>query len=409
MAGWQLDNGYFLDFADEAEISFEIEDDGLVFTSFSGLFSDREMVAEFELDWLFTYSVSLDLMPYFPSKYRTSSIHIDFVDEMEVQVGDWITKVRDIVNLVNTNTVSDLTYIRHLGSLIGVDFPPEDTTSLAEMKKTLIHAVEWYKIKGTYESTLVLGLILGFTLNIYDMYTNDYSAFVLVDEWFVGDEDENPVGFDSSYYKSPHFGVEVVLNKTYLSGSVLYLWTTDKLDNLLERIEDTRPAHTVPHYLLRLNPRTDEFVNVITVTGQIRCRVTSDWVFSQLFFDDTNSSTMWNFDDGSFFDQNATAAIQSINKWVLGTGSYLNDLSDPTWDVESPAIQGTISVDNIEITEDEVIFDFLVPKATEQDDISELGLYIDNTLMVAATFPNIDKDSRVELRIVVEVSKTALV
>jgi hypothetical protein len=138
-----------------------------------------------------------------------------------------------------------------LGALIGVAFPPEDESTTAELRKTLADAVDWYKLKGTYQSIDIIALIQSFTVNVFDMYTNDYSSFVLTD-WFVGDENENPPGLDGTYYKSPHFGAEVVLNQVYEpSGTSLrYLWQAGGLANFAAKVEETRPSLAVRSQVL---------------------------------------------------------------------------------------------------------------------------------------------------------------
>ena len=110
------------------------------------------------------------------------------------------------------------------------------------------------------------------------------------------------------------------------------------------------------------------------------------------------------------FDSDETSFIQSITKWVLGTGN-VNGLDSSTLTVEIPVLTGTISVDDITIYDDRYTWEFIVPKATVQEGITELGLYIPgggDTLVVLSTFPIIDKANDVELRVLVEVFKSDL-
>jgi hypothetical protein len=353
----------------------------------------------------------LDLLPLIPEKFRESSILQAWVDECELQFGTTLSKARDIVKLLSPNTVSSTKYLRHLGELLGVKFPAEDESTVAELRKVLSQAVDWYKIKGSYQSADIISAVQSRSVNLYDMYTNDYSTFVLTD-WFVGDEDENPPGLGASYYKSPHFGIEIILNQTSVVGSQNYLWVSTDADNLIEQIEETRPVHTVPHYLLLLSPKTDELGNIINVAGNIQTKVTSDWVFGTKYFDGVGSAGAWNFDNGSMsFDYDETTFIQSITKWVLGTGNYPGGLSSSVVSVETPALTGTIDLSDISIFEDYYEFEFIVPKATVQSGITELGLYVPgapDTLMVLSAFPKIDKIANVELRVVVQVWKKNL-
>ena len=405
MAVWYLDDDHFLDEDSQAEskMTFDVS-----FGTISDVdvFAGTEARIRFDITMDIVGNLGLDLLDLIPEDFTSSIILQEYVEECSIQVGNWMSLSRDIIKLLSPNTTTSMTYLRELGSIIGVKFPPEDETSEVEMRRVLEDAVAWYRAKGTYHSLSIIALIYQRTINIYDMYTNDYSTFYLVD-WFVGDEDENPAGFDSTYYKSPHFGVEVVLNRVITSGSINYLWEDDgDITNFKNEVERTRPVHTVPHYLLFLNPQTDEFGNIITTSGNVQAKITGNWNPTQKFFDDTAA---WNFDDGTIFDLNATALINSITKWVMGTGNYPSDLADTGFVIEGASITGTI--DDIVITDEKVTFEFLVPKATIASNLSSLGLYIPGVpdqLMCAATFPKINKSDEAELRVKVEVSKTDL-
>jgi hypothetical protein len=180
---------------------------------------------------------------------------------------------------------------------------------------------------------------------------------------------------------------------------------------LYSRIEDTRPVHTVPHYILLLNPKTDEFGHVIEVDGDIYCKVTGDWQVSTKYFDQEGSSEAWNFDDGTNFDESPEAFVKSILKWKLGTGNYPCSLcadSGADFVVENPVLDGDIDPDNINILPEKITFEFVVPKSAKKG-ISELGLFTsDGKLVVGSCFPRIDLDTRVELRVLVEVYRKDL-
>jgi len=392
-----------LDQEDSIEIYGEVE--FLIDQSYQhNPFEDRELVMEHELEVDVIHDIPLDLMPLFPMKFHNSEILQDLVAELGIQVGSWLTQTEDIIKLLGPNTVSSTTYIRYLGALIGVTFPPEDDSTEAELRKTLTDAIDWYKVKGTYDSINVIAAINQLTINIWDMYTNDYSNFYLV-EWFVGDEDENPPGFDSSYYKSPHFGAEAVLDRVRVFGSQNYLWYDGLNDNFVYTMERTRPVHTVPHYMILLNPKTDARRNTITVSGNIQTRITGNWTVSQKYFDEVGSDA-WSFDAGEMtFDSSDETFAKTVTKWVLGTGNYGGDVSATDFDIQSPALTGTIDVSDIVVDETKISFEFIVPKATVQSGITELGLYVGgtDTLVLASVFPKIDKTSDVELRVLVEV------
>ena len=414
MANIHSDDGYFSDSSSQAILDGEMDlliTNSIIQRPFSS--EDRKLDVGFDLSMNLISSIGLDLMRLMPRKFRNSSILIDYLSEAGIQVGSWLTNVRDMVKLLNARTISDVKYLRYLGATIGVVFPPEDITSIGEMRKNILNAVDWYKVKGTYNSVQILSIIQSFIINLYDMYTDDYETFVST-EWFVGDEDENPPGLDSSYYKSPHFGVEILLNRIYesdsgtASGGLSHLWETDLLDNLYDKIEETRPVHTVPHYVLLLNPKTDEFGNVVEVDGEIRTKVLGDWELSIKYFDEDDSDGSWYFDDSMYFDESSEAFIKSITKWAVGTGDP--DI-DGSFAIENEALSGTIDADDITISDEKVTFEFKIEKSVVQGNISELGLFVPGVvdkLVVGSVFPKINKDSRVELRVLVEVYRKDL-
>lgn len=410
---WYLDEGFHLDDEDRREISGELEITGDTSYRHAPL-SDHELVMEMELEADVVHSVPLDLLSLVPEKFRSSSILQTYLRVAGIHFGQFLSSVKDIILLLGPNTVASAEYLRHLGALIGVEFPPEDESTAGEIRKTLTDAIEWYKLKGTYRSIDIIALIQSFTVNIYDMYTADYDTFVLTD-WFVGNENENPPGLDSSYYKSPHFGVEVVLDQVYEpSGTSLrYLWQAGQFDNLMSRIEETRPVHTVPHYLLLLNPKTDEFGHVITTSGgEIMTKVTSFWKYGAKYFDFVGSDGFWSFDtDAMSFDTSAEGFLKSITKWVLGVGNYPSTLDSSEFTIETPVLTGTIAAEDITVEKDYFQLEFIVPKGPIQSGLSELGLYIPgtpDTLVIGSTFPKLDKTSSVELRVVVQVYKSDL-
>ena len=413
MATWYSDSGFYSDQADSREVLGELEITGDL-TYHHRPFANYEMVMEMELEADVVHSVPLDLLPLVPEKFRESLILQTYLRVAGIRFGQFLSSIQDIILLLGSNTAASVKYLRHLGALIGVEFPPEDESTVAEIRKTLADAVDWYKLKGTYKSVDIIALIQSFTVNMFDMYTDDYSTFVLTD-WFVGDEDENPPGLDATYYKSPHFGAEIVLNQVYTpSGTSLrYLWQAGYIDAFAAKVEETRPVHTVPHYLLLLNPKTDEFGHLIETTGEIHTKVTTAWQYGAKYFDLAGSGNVWSFDTGEMdFDTSALGFLQTVVKWVMGTGNYPCHLSDSICVIEQPVLYGTIDSDDITVQDDYFMLEFIVPKGTVQSGLSELGLYIpgspDDTLVLASCFPKLDKTADVELRVVVQIYKSDL-
>jgi hypothetical protein len=111
------------------------------------------------------------------------------------------------------------------------------------------------------------------------------------------------------------------------------------------------------------------------------------------------------------FDTSAEGFLNSITKWVLGTGNYPSTLGDSSFSIETPVLTGTIDSADINVYDDYFQLEFIVPAGTVQSGLSELGLYIPGTpdeLVLASTFPKLDKESTIELRVVVQVYKTDL-
>jgi hypothetical protein len=410
LAPWHLDDGFHLDQESAVELVGEFEFDGLTYYDIRPLLGS-ELTMSMELDVVVSQAISLDLLPLIPEKFRQFPILQAWIDECELQFGRSLFKLEGIIDLLDPNKASSTNYLRQLGALLGVKFPPQDESTVAEFRKILAQAVDWYKLKGSYQSANILSFLLSQTINLYDMYTDDYITFVLTD-WFVGNEDENPPGLGSAYYKSPHFGLEIILDKVSIVGSQNYLWYSSDGDNLIEQIEETRPVHTVPHYFLLLNPQTDELGHLVESDGNIQAKVTSDWQFGTKYFDALGSGDAWQFDNGSMtFDFDETTFIKSITKWVLGTGNYPGGISSTATSVETPVLSGTIDLDDITIYDNYYEFEFIVPKSTVQAGITELGLYIPgvpDSLVVLSAFPKIDKTNGYELRVVVQVWKEDL-
>jgi hypothetical protein len=421
-SSWNFDDGWHFDQSNAAEIVGEMEVE-MDFLLIHRPFLDLEVEMEMDVDVDWVHAVDLDLLRLIPEKHHQEQILLDYVDVVELEVGSWLTSVRELVKLGNPNSVADLDFLKNLAQLIGLSLPPEDETTEDEIRRSIAQAIDWYKIKGTYESIQVIALIQKFAVNLFDMYTNDYVNFILT-EWFVGEENENPPGFDSSYYKSPHFGIEVLLNQVYSassgggsgasgssaasdSGPSANLWEVDYLDNFASLVEQTRPVHTVPHYILFLNPKTDELGHVIEVDGNIQTRVFADWEFTTKYFDMDSDGSPWYFDESSFFDESITSFLYSIDTWYLGTGE--GSISSDSWTPVSPVLTGSIDVADIVIEEEKTSISFIVPRAVEQDGIRELALYTtEGKLVLGSVFPSIDKGSRVELKITVEIYKEDL-
>jgi hypothetical protein len=393
---------------------------------------NTEFIIEVEFDLLTLYADFVDLLPLIPTKFHDSQTLKDYIYDVGLYVGTWLSKTQELSILHDPYRVEE-DYIQHLANLIGYEIIRSEPT-IDEMRNQVSQAIPWYKIKGSYYSLKYIMQLLNMTVNIYDFYTNDYSTFVK-QAWFVGEENENPPGLDSSYYKSPHFGLEVLLNIVYGSGSSEYLFSQVQKEDIYTATERVRPVNTVPHYSILLNPVTNETRNTITVDGNIKtATLIENWITTFLYFDqgffggtpdslaaynlheynnEDNYSIYnnagdyqgWNFDDGHNFDQVNDAFLNQIIKFKLGNGNKGIDPSTPGFALQNPVIEGIVAEKRI--LTDVVEFEFTIPENVVQLGLSELGLFFaDGTTMVlASTFPDVDKLIDIELRILVQVYK----
>lgn len=361
------------------------------------------------LDFIYTilvkesYSDYVDLLQLVPEKFRGSELLQQFLDIAGVEVGTWLGYINDLEANIDKYRVSE-DLIQYLADLIGFSFIGSNLT-LQNKRDQLIRAIDWYKIKGSYNSLAYIGYVLGLSIDVWDMYTNDYSTFVKA-PWFVGKVGENPEGLDSSYYKSPHTGVELFLDTVYgdTSGEY-YLLKPSIPQDLIAYIEKVRPINVVPHYSARLEPTTNESGETVTVSGDIKTVTAGTWVVTKLYFDDFNTSSSGTnrCDNGEIFDQSTTALLNSITKFKIGNGNKGVDPSTPGFSIASVQYSGDI--DSITILDDRVEYLIELPDTLAYIGLSELGLFLgdDVTLKVASTFPDIDLIDGLQLRILVKV------
>lgn len=384
---------------------------------------DIDISADFEADE--NYSRYVDLMEMVPLKFRESLALQQFMYEIGLMTGEWVGYINDIQVLLDKYSVSD-EYLQKLADLVGLEIISDSTTTLEERRQQLIQVIDWYKMKGTYQSIKYISYLFGVTLTFWDLYTNDYVTFV-EEPWFVGNSvNENPGGLDPSYYKSPHFGVSILLNTVYGVDPDKHLFLSSGIDDLSIYIERVRPVNTVPHYSILLQPVGDETGVAREVAGEILCCSIGNWVFTKFYWDDpTDISTViddlgntvvddlgnvvvanspHSFDDGEFFDYSRNAFLNSIVRWKLGTGNKGVSPDTLGFALENVVLTSEdvgMSSQIIAIYSDRTEYSFSVPEATVQYGLSELGLFlVDGTTMeIAATFPDIDKPAGVELKV----------
>lgn len=159
------------------------------------------------------YADYVDLLQLVPEKFRGSVPLQELLYVYGLYTGMWIGNVSDIQLLIDKYSVGD-DYIQYLSDLLDLSLLITDTTTIEEKRRQLDTWIDLIKMKGTYQAILYISYMLGINVNIWDLYTNNYSTFTRAD-WFAGSINENPGGLDTSYYKSPHIDLEIALNKVF--------------------------------------------------------------------------------------------------------------------------------------------------------------------------------------------------
>jgi hypothetical protein len=356
-----------------------------------------------DIELIEDYSKYVDLMQLVPSKFHDSVVLQQFLDTAGLETGSWLGSINDLVANLDPYSVGE-NEMQYLADLIGLTLVGDDNTLIADKRRQLVQAVDWYKMKCTYRALKYIAYLINLKANIWDMYTNDYVHFVDKD-WFVGDVGENPPGLDSSYYKSPHLGAEIFLDTAYGAESSSYLFLGTEFDSFIPYVEKIRPVNVVVDYRIFLNPVTNETGAVVTMDGNIHTCVIGVWSLYRLYFDDIGSTTTGaeTFDNSLLFDFSATAFLHAITTWKLGTGNKNVLPHNTSFTLQHVALTGTIN--SITEVPEYVDYEILVPNTITQSGISELGLYFGSTLEIASTFPDINLVLGVTLRIVVRLYK----
>jgi len=329
---------------------------------------------DIELDQQFT----LDLKQLIPEKFRETPVIDDLVTVLSQKVGYWLDIIEDLPLILEPNTVR-FEYLRYLAYLLGLKFITADETLEDELRRELVSAVDWYKMKGTYGALETIGKLVNREVNIWDLYTNDYVNFYPT-PWWIGDENENPPMYDSSYYKSPHFYFEVILDKVLVrsevvseslgeegSSSTYALWVFGGFDELKNYIEKVRPVHTVPHYRLKLQLPVDQEDIPYTVYGgeslESLAEKTVIWKPDGMRVADflAGQDSMLRYDEGNdfgrdphhdetyYFDDYTLDMLENLSGFTLGSGHVYDNYEDMeialtsgSWSVENPVYSKSI-------------------------------------------------------------------
>lgn len=391
---------------------------------------------QFEINFYMSAKVvspkNVDLMQLVPESFKDSVMLQDFLDQCGQLVGTWMTAVDELDHLVDPYLVGE-DYIVYLAGNLGLDLITDEETTLDEKRKQLLNAIAWIKTKGTYEALIAQSHSNNLTPRLTDYYVSnvygDYDDFTTYvgfsaddsESWFVAKyPGGNPSGLDSTYYKTPHFGFEILLDRAYVLGSDSYLWSERLSTKCTSILDSNRPINTVPHPGILLTPVCSEDGEVYTTAYLVATAVHSDWTTARFNLDmvddgdvvdtigdlaiddDTNQVVAdvpaWYLDTGVTLDFASNPVLTAVQRWRLGTGNR-GGSPGPGFVMETEVLSGTI--DHIRIYTDRVEYEFEVPKAVVQAGISEMGLYtVADGLRVASTFPPIDKSDGFVLRVI---------
>ena len=252
--------------------------------------------------------MAVDLLPILPEKFQNFPLITDLIDTLNTIVDEWNVDISGMEQLLDPINVPE-TYIQNLADHLGFALTNADDTTISTKRSELTGAVDSYKVKGTYSALSIIATWSGWTFTIFDKYTNsesNYNAGIFLDqEWVVTDEGENPAGLDSSYFKSPHFGLNINLDTIYPAGTYdegalrRHLWRPSLFTGVSDRVEKIRPVNTVPHYSILLNAETDESLTAVEIAAtEVVTRIVGDWVSSSNYFDGVSIGS----DQQKYFD-----------------------------------------------------------------------------------------------------------
>lgn len=192
------------------------------------------------------------------------------------EIKSLIDQFTDIFNLDRC----DPKYFDVLAALLG--FPLNKLDSIELQRFQLKNAVEFWKRKGTIPVFKVLFYMLNYSIEVVELWTNDYKMFYptimnsLYTDYVYVDSQDRPIQppdtapelieNGGTWYRSPYFGiqlqplVEMVPTPSYPYGTdpiacpmessnASISLSLDDIRYLIERIDFFRPAHTVMDYI----------------------------------------------------------------------------------------------------------------------------------------------------------------
>jgi hypothetical protein len=269
-----------------------------------------------------SYSFEENLIKLLPEKFHNIQRLVEYLEGCGELLDDLVLLIENLKQLTDINTVPE-DFIQLLGNLLNYQSYGKVDQTVDEKRRQVRQIVEWYKIKGTYESFEVLLYSLGLTATIKDLWTNDYITFITG----ITDESDGYLQFDSGlyldtgltltqFYKSPHFNLEV----DFTSDKGGYLFSRKEDSITRDKLEFIRPAHTVPNHSHILNILTDETETANTQVNNVSALVTNNWVDSIKKLDDGLL-----LDDSHTFDFTSNDMFNDITKFSIGDGNRVKN------------------------------------------------------------------------------------
>ena len=383
-----------------------------------------------------------DLRKLMPRKFQDAPVLMEFLNAVSQVVNSVACRIATLSSLGDVD-VCPKRYLGHLGALIDYQLKNTDYASTAELRRQLETAIEMYKIKGTYAVLDLAFYILGLTVKVYDLWTQDYLTFerqlphkhtgilsiyggwTTVEDLHCDDghfmDETTPAGgsgasapwhFDGGLgFKSPHFDLIVTMDKLiYFQGYYQKLFVAEYWNAIFEIVEEFTPINTVPHYYQELFAYCLENFEVYTVAdSQVKTTILDKWTVATLYLDDGSDFDVHEVDpaiDPTYLDQSFLAMVNNLTVIKLGDGN-VGGTPDHT-DTALGNIVWTGTVSSINVAADKITYLAQVPSTVDLSDVTEMGLFLaaaPTEMYVESFFPAFDKPEDVLCDIRIEIER----
>ncbi len=353
------------------------------------------------------WQTNLKLM--MPRKFREAQMVREYLDSL----GQWMdenpaAKLDGLVDIIDIEKVP-IQYLQYLADALGLVLSQFLGSDDANLRRQVENAVDWYKIKGTYRAITVILYTVQLSATVYDLYTLDYVNFVRM-KWFsLGAHDPRdfevyPGTWDDNMFKSPHFDIQIELNRVFGTSPTWYLINGEQFTIAKTLVEEVRPANTVPHYYARAVGSTSRDFLVNTIASSQISTILNQANWQELTYTFDNATGIKYFDEGNILDFSLSAFLQSWTVFKIGTGNVGVLPTQASTDLENAIFTG--NVNSIVIKNNTVTYTMDIPSSFAKEGITELGIFdsTGNNLQVLMTTPAINKVDGYTLRYEVTVN-----